>query len=132
MTLNQPSTGVLPELELVIDKNTMLDHFEGDCDLLQEIVTLFHKDYPKRLAEVRTALARQDAMGVAFGAHSLKGSLSNFAAGAAVDSALRLEVMARRGDLSHADETLAILEEEINRVVVALAEFLRSRPRHEG
>ena len=53
-------------------------------------------------------------------AHSLKGSVANFAAAAAVAAALRLEIMGHDGDLSHAGEAVAALEREIDLLIPVL------------
>ena len=50
---------------------------------------------PKLLDGIRGAAERGDAQGMERAAHKLKGSVANFAAPAAYDAALRLEVMGR-------------------------------------
>ena len=55
-------------------------------------------------------------------AHALKGSVANFAAPAAYDAALRLEVMGRAGHLDQAPEGLRRLESALE----ALRPLLRN------
>ncbi len=107
----------------VINRQAILDLLEGDADLLREIVVLFLESCPQRLARARVALAEGNPRNLALAAHSLRGSLANFVATAAVAAALRLELLARRGDLTGAPETLADLEREIARLQPALAEL---------
>jgi len=57
---------------------------------------------------------------VASQAHRLKGSIANFPVADAFNSAARLEMMGRRGDLSQADRTFATLQEELEDTLVAL------------
>ncbi len=104
----------------VIDTAAMLDRFEGDIELAREVVELFLEDCPRRLAAVRAALAHGDSGALEFAAHSIKGSVSNFGAAAAVVAALRLEIIGRTGDLSHATEACAALEQEIARLTPVL------------
>jgi hypothetical protein len=56
-------------------------------------------------------------------AHSIKGSVSNFAAMPAAHAALRLETLARGGDLSAAGELCSALEHEVERLLSALSAF---------
>jgi HPt (histidine-containing phosphotransfer) domain-containing protein len=66
------------------------------------------------------ALDRKDAKAVERGAHSLKGSTSNLAAQMASEAALKLERLARAGDLMHAESVLQELEYELVRLKPAL------------
>ena len=104
----------------VIDRELSLSRVGGDEELLKEIVILFLEDYPKVIADLRDAAARGDAKGVERNAHSLKGSVSNFGAQMAVDTALKLESMGRAHDLDDVsplldtlDQTLAVLKREL-------------------
>ncbi len=105
----------------VLDCAALLEHMEGDPELLAEMVGLFLQDCPQLLAALREALARGDAGALRRAAHTLKGTVSNFAAPAATAAALRLERMGREGDLSQAAEGCAALETEIERLKPLLA-----------
>lgn len=103
-----------------MDAESLLARVDGDWALLKEIVGLFLVEYPRRLDEVRAALARRDASGLAVAAHGLKGTLSYFGAGAAIDAVRRLERMGREGDLGDAEATCAALEQALTRLTPAL------------
>jgi HPt (histidine-containing phosphotransfer) domain-containing protein len=107
----------------VIDRAAVLDRFEGDLELLHEVATLFLEDCPRRLDAVREALAHRDCAALEGAAHSIKGSVGNFAAAAAFAVALRLERMGRDGDLRHAPEACAELEREIARLTPVLTDL---------
>jgi len=107
--------------EDLIDRQAILDRFEGDQDLLREIIGLFLEDCPRRVSEMRDALARGDSEALQHVAHSIRGSVGNFAAAAAVDAAVQLETMGRTGDMAHADEACAALERQIALLIAALA-----------
>ncbi len=115
MAAPQPAPGE------VLDRAALLEHMEGDPELLAEMVTLFLQDCPRLLAALREALARGDAGALRLAAHTLKGTVSNFAAPAATAAALRLERMGREGDLSQAEEGCAAVETEIERLKPLLA-----------
>ena len=106
---------------LCIDWPAILERFEGDEELLREVVDLFLNDCPRRLADVRDAVARGDCALLQQSAHSLKGSLANFSVESAVQAAWRLEVMGRDRDVAAAAEAYAALEDEVTRLIAALA-----------
>jgi PAS domain S-box-containing protein len=96
--------------EEILDEATLLARFEGEPELLKDVVRLFLDDYPNMLNGIRGAAERGDAEAMERAAHKLKGAVANFAAPAAYDAALRLEVMGRGGHLDQAAEALGGLE----------------------
>ena len=98
-----------------VDWAAALDRLQGDRELLEELVGVIRQEAPSLLAAVREAVERNDAPALKLSAHTLKGSLGNFAAAAAVEAAKRLELMAKQGDLSDAPQALAALERELDR-----------------
>jgi HPt (histidine-containing phosphotransfer) domain-containing protein len=65
----------------LIDPATLLDHFDGDTDLLREITETFLAHCPELVREIGRATAARDAESLRCAAHSLKGSVANFGAG---------------------------------------------------
>lgn len=116
----------IPPLQAtVLDKTAILDRVGGDTELLGEIVALFLDDYPRLLSEIRDAFQQGDAERLEKSAHTLKGSVSNFAAEAAVQAALKLETIGRSRDVAEAPTAIMQLEKEMDRVreeLVALSE----------
>jgi HPt (histidine-containing phosphotransfer) domain-containing protein len=94
----------------MFDKAVALSRVGGDVELLREIAILFLDDYPKSLNDLREAVQTGDAKRVERTAHGLKGSVSNFGAGPAVDAALQLETMGRAQKLVEVDQVLRSLE----------------------
>jgi signal transduction histidine kinase/DNA-binding NarL/FixJ family response regulator len=104
----------LPKAAIPGDSDAaMLQRVGGNAELLQRVIDIFRKDYPKRLALLRKGLARKDAAVLAAEAHTLKGSVSIFGAETARQLAEELQNMGRAGQLAGAAERLAQLEEEI-------------------
>ncbi len=97
-----------------------LARVEGDTQLLAEMVRLFSEESPRLLSAAQKAVARRDAKALERAAHTLKGSVGNFAARGAVQAALKLETMAREGDLTEVEEAYRALEEQIERLKPAL------------
>jgi len=108
----------------VLDESALLARFEGEADLLRDVVNLFMDDCPKLMDGIRGAVERSDAHGLERAAHKLKGTVANFSARASYDVALRLEVMGREGHLEEAREALTALDaalEELGPVLIKLS-----------
>ena len=97
----------------------------GDPALLKEIAGLFLGTGPTLLANIHNALSRGDSDLLIRAAHSLKGSVGNFAARKAVECAKELEAAARGGDLRAAQEAWPALKMEMALVLNALKEIVR-------
>jgi CheY-like chemotaxis protein len=101
------------DVHQVIDHAALLAGFDGNRRLLNQIVRLFLADYPQRLAEIKESIHRRDADTLARAAHTLKGSVGNFAAKKAFALAQRLETAGRNGQLDSAGEECVALESEL-------------------
>ena len=102
-----------------------LAEVEDDPELVRELAAVFLGEYPKWLEELRAALADGDAARLQLAAHTVKGSLTIFAAKVAAAAALRLESLGRSGALDAAGETLCTLVEEVERLRPILAAIAR-------
>jgi PAS domain S-box-containing protein len=105
----------------LLDRPTALARVGGDSELLRELAGLFLEEYPRLLEEVRAAVDAEDAVRLKGVAHSLKGSVDNFAAAAVYEAALTLEMLGRNGNLSGAREAYGTLVREMERLRPALA-----------
>ena len=93
----------------------------GDNDeFLREIVGIYVEDTPKRLGELKGALAAGDAAALSLAAHTIKGSSSNVGALALRAVAERLEHMARAEGFGGAAPLVAQCEAQF---ALALAEL---------
>ncbi|MDR3708790.1 MAG: response regulator [Capsulimonadaceae bacterium] len=107
----------------VFDVNAALNRVEGDHELILELIELFFEQSPALMAEIQTAIEKNDTNQLYKSAHSLKGSAANFSATAAYEAALRLEMIGRGGDMAEADEAFTRLEREILTLTSALAAY---------
>ncbi len=101
----------------------MAEVFEGDMDLIHEIVHLFLQECPRQCALLREALERGHRQVVEHTAHALRGSVSNFAFPAAFHNLQQLETMGAQGDLSGAAELFVTVEAQLQTLQTALAAF---------
>ncbi len=119
---------VMPSASVpVFDRQEALGRFQGDDGLLAELAELFLKDSPRQVAEIRSAIQREDFPGIERAAHSLKGSVVNFAARHSVDAALKLEKSANRGDLAECQSLCSVLEQELDNLRVELLRLGRDK-----
>ena len=99
------------------------ERIDGDMGLFRELAEIFSNDSETMVNNVRKAVNSEDAAGLAKSAHTLKGSVANFSAQQAFDSALKLEKIGKSGDLSQSKEALDELEKTINTLVKRLNEL---------
>jgi PAS domain S-box-containing protein len=103
-----------------LDVKALMERFSGNKKLLRTIVGTFREDCPKMMARIRAALTAHDASLLADGSHALKGSVGNFGASRALETAREMEKNARQGTLEGAWELYATLEDEIALLLPAL------------
>ena len=97
--------------------------FEDDIEIQHELAGLFLQVSPQQLAAVRDAVERRDALALERTAHAIKGSLSNFVALEAFQTAQRLESMGRERDLSQAGEAYQVMESQLTALRSTLNDF---------
>jgi HPt (histidine-containing phosphotransfer) domain-containing protein len=110
-----------PAPEEVIDWKQALAAVDGDIEILHDLLRIFANEAPVTLEKLRAAVELKDASAIQFAAHRLKGSVGNFGARDAVQAAVSLEAMAKKGDLQHVAKSFRNLEHEIQRVLAAIA-----------
>jgi PAS domain S-box-containing protein len=116
--ISPPNSAKVPVSEAdqadgAIDHTALLAGVDGDRRVLRELVRLFLADCPRRLAEIKEAIRRGDAGALGRAAHTLKGSIGNFAAKSAFAAAQRLEIMSRDIDLDNVGKACVTLESEL-------------------
>jgi len=121
----EPATGITTDSGATgaLDRVALLDRVEGDMDLLGDIIELFKEDSVRQITAIREAIDRKQPDALRRAAHTLKGTCGNLGAVEAAATALELEKLAAAGDLSHAPESLQLLEEQIHRASKLLDEL---------
>ena len=100
----------------ILDEEELFARVGGDTDLLDELFGLFQEDYPALVSRLREAVEKGDWTGMREAAHTMKGSVANFAANTAVELAQKLERIEIGDDMRHAEETVSRLEKELLRL----------------
>jgi signal transduction histidine kinase/CheY-like chemotaxis protein len=98
----------------------------NDPEMLKELAEIFVDECPRLVADVRRALDAGDASGLRMAAHTLKGSLSVFAAGPATAAALRLERLGEAAQLTQAEAGWEGLRAELDRLLPELGQLAES------
>jgi signal transduction histidine kinase/DNA-binding response OmpR family regulator/HPt (histidine-containing phosphotransfer) domain-containing protein len=113
----RPSPGACSE---AFDRDEALRNVGGSEAVLTEMIELFAAEGPKQMADIAAAYDSGDSHALMRAAHTLKGSLSLFAAEPATAAARRIEMMARDGKLDEYPEAWVDLERHIAEVFSAL------------
>jgi PAS domain S-box-containing protein len=83
-------------------EQALLERLDGDREFLLRLIKIFLRSYPQPLADVREAVAVGDAAALWDAAHKLRGALANLLGCDKIDAVLKLESMARQGQLGDA------------------------------
>ncbi|MGH9350642.1 MAG: ATP-binding protein [Terriglobia bacterium] len=105
----------------MLDREKILEQVGEDEELLAEVVHIFLDEYPQALARLKAAVEARDAKRIMEEAHSLKGSVANFAFEPVIESARALETMGREGSLASVDQTMSQFENLMNAMLPAIA-----------
>jgi HPt (histidine-containing phosphotransfer) domain-containing protein len=103
-----------------VDYDLLLDRLGGDAELLRELVALYIVEYPKQLAELRSAVDACDLRRVQQAGHKIKGTARNFAAIPAAEAAQALEETKDFGDGTVISKMTSRLSHELRRLQAAL------------
>jgi CheY-like chemotaxis protein len=120
--LSQEST-----LSQVLDREALRANVGGNPGALLDLVTRFLGESRTSLEELRHGITRGDAPTLEQAARRLKTSLREVAATAARAAALRLEAVARVGDVAQAADVMFALEDELTRLEPQLTSFRNDR-----
>ena len=117
MPAQQPET-------LVFDRAGMMTRVMDDEELAKEILAAFLEDIPQQIAALRTFLEAGDARGAERQAHTIKGASATVGGERLRAVAFEMEKAGRAGDLRAAAGHLAGLDEEFDRLKLAMTKGL--------
>ncbi len=93
--------------------DTILEAVGGNVKLLTRVRDAFLSQSPRLLDSMRDAVAQRNAAELCRSAHTLKGAISNFGMGEALEAAIRIEQAGRDGDFEDAAVVLPRLESTV-------------------
>ena len=91
----------------------LVERLGGDAALASELAALFVAESPAMLQRLKESLSRQSPEEIRQAAHALKGAVSTFSVVGAMETAARIEELARAGSLEEAAALLEVLEPQI-------------------
>ena len=112
------------EIEKYINREALHTRLEGDVELFKDLAYIFLKDSTSLMQSLEEAVKDKDSKRIFKGAHTLKGSLLNFSAEAAVKAAIRVEDMGKENRLDEVEKALASLKDVLNNTRTAIRELI--------
>ncbi len=110
----------MPSGPVLIDWDAAMAAVNQDRELLQDLIRTMLDELPALMTQLESHVAGDDARSAHRSAHTLKGILRTFEVKAAVESAERVESLARSGTLANVDGLLETLRGQIDRVLEEL------------
>ena len=112
--------GLLAPADVPFEWDAALESVGGDEAMLRELAEMFFAECPKLMQQIREHIASADGPELRRAAHTLKGSAHVFGAEGVAEAAHRLEEIGREEAFADAAEALALLEDEVARLLPAL------------
>jgi len=111
------------------DHKRALERVDGDVALLANLAQVFLEESPRMIGAVQAAVQNKDAAGIERAAHSLRGSVSMFAAKDAVEATSKLEIIGREARVEVAEAAVASVLHEVARLRTAFEELIGGQQR---
>ena len=110
-----------------LDRDKLLAELDGNTELLRRLAELFFEHTPALLRQIRAAVPAGDARALLLAAHTLKGSLLQFAAQPAATVAQQLEEAGEKNTFANVPALLAALEPELGRFETELRAMIQTQ-----
>ena len=108
--------------DVFFEWDAALERVGGDEAMLRDLAEMFFAECPKLMQQIRKHIAGADGPELRRAAHTLKGSAQVFGAEETAEAAHRLEEIGREEAFADAREALALLDDEVARLLPALRE----------
>jgi CheY-like chemotaxis protein len=105
-----------------------VERLGGDAALTSEVATLFVAESAAMMLRLRESVRRQSPEEIRLAAHALKGAVGTFSVVGAMETAARIEELARAERVGEASALMEVLEPQIARLVASLRAFTRETP----
>jgi HPt (histidine-containing phosphotransfer) domain-containing protein len=107
--------------EGVFDQQAMLERLMGDQDLIGTVIEVFLDDIPQQLSDLLRMISAGDVAGTERLAHSIRGASGTLAAERFSETAHKIELEARGGEIGRAAAHVPELEARLAELTSALA-----------
>ncbi len=102
-----------PTNDIPLEMENTLKRFDGDKEFFNELMLEFLDTVPNQLQILNEAVKQGDAKLIERVAHGIKGAAGNLGAKNLADSALKLELLGRTGNLENAEKLIVELMDEM-------------------
>ena len=102
------------------ERKKALAQLDGAEQVLQEVISMFLEDAPRRMEQIHLAIQKRDGSRLQNSAHALKGAAGCLAAQPVAAAARALEANGRERDFVSAEESLIFLDLEMQRLLRTL------------
>lgn len=111
--------------EELTDFSTFIQDYQGDLDIAEQLLELFHRDVPGRIAEIETALGSDNLQHTVDMFHSLTNNLSAVRLYGLANISRNLEREALRGNAQRVEELFPGFKAELEEALEHSEEYLR-------
>ena len=105
----------------IFDKATLNERLMGAEDMIEEIISVFLDDTPRRIEILREQIAKGDAVGAGEEAHAIKGAVASIGGDAMREIAFEMEKAGRAKDLERLKTMMPELERGFDELRVAMS-----------
>ena len=113
---------------VIIDTDDLSARLQDDAELVREVLAVFVAEMPERLEEMRRALAAGDSGRIRDQGHGVKGAARNVSALAMQETAWRIELAGRTGEVEEAGRLLPVLEAQYRELAEAIGAIVGPSP----
>ena len=107
------SEAYIPEGLVVLAKETALENFCDNAELLDEMLQYFADGIPEKLSKLKTAIAAKDYSVWVPTAHLVKGEAATLCLQRINAIAFKLEMAGKHQETAEAEAMLAVMEQEM-------------------
>ena len=108
----------------IIDRQKLLEHIDGDMELLQDAFEILLEERPVMLKCLRSAFESGDVEAVQLQAHRFKGMLANFMADVACETVVKIEQLDSAAAIADAFPLLDQLSSQLEELEVDRADVV--------
>ena len=115
----------------VFDENKINNQFYNDPELIRRIIKIFLDETPKLLSGIREGIKTKNAALLERAAHSIKGSVANFATNRIIEPVSKMESLGKAGDFENARKDYPLLENELIKLCKELIQYQKRNEKVE-
>jgi HPt (histidine-containing phosphotransfer) domain-containing protein len=112
--------------KLLFDKEFLLKNFDGDLDILPEIINFYLNTYEEKITSLNTSIENEKYEEIINSSHKLRGSVSQFGVESLKIILLQIEKHGENKKNKEIQDLIPELEEGLNKLKSELIEFLGS------